>query len=70
MDLKDSKELEVTRDKLRSLEARYEAIRGKPTTNLQVRELTLRSLKKLINQFKEEIARYQARHGVAAGSED
>jgi hypothetical protein len=28
-----------------------------------VRELKLRSLKKRINQFKEEIARYEARAG-------
>ncbi|MFO0957280.1 MAG: hypothetical protein U0800_07400 [Isosphaeraceae bacterium] len=69
MDLKNSKELEVTRDKIRSLEARYEEIRGKPANNPHVRELTLRSLKKLINQLKEEIVRYQIHHGVAAGPE-
>jgi hypothetical protein len=29
-----------------------------------VRELTMRSLKGTINQFKEEIARYEAHHTV------
>ena len=40
--------------KLRILEDRYEAIRNKPMTNELARELTLRSLRQTINQFKEE----------------
>jgi hypothetical protein len=29
-----------------------------------IREVTMRSLKKCINQFKEEIARYEVRHAI------
>ena len=60
MDLKDDLELEVTREKLASLEACYEKVRLDPEGNARVQELTLRSLKRMINQMKEEIARYQA----------
>ena len=49
-----------TRAKLALLEARYEALRNDAEGNQRVRELSMRSLKRLINQFKEEIALYQA----------
>jgi len=42
------------------LEQLYETKRQE-TGDRHVRELTLRSLKKRINQFKEEIVRYEAR---------
>lgn len=45
--------------KLRELEQLYESKQREPSDE-HVRELTLRSLKKRINQFKEEIARYEA----------
>ena len=55
-------EIEVanTRAKLSRLEARYEARRRETGGDEHVRELTMRSLKKVINQMKEEIARYEA----------
>jgi hypothetical protein len=61
-----SSELEVanTRRKLARLEGRYEALREDTSYNPRVRELTMISLKRTINQFKEEIARYEARHGA------
>ncbi|MGO9108648.1 MAG: hypothetical protein ACLP9L_05390 [Thermoguttaceae bacterium] len=64
MELKNEREAEVTRKKLRLLEERYEAIRSRPATNEHVRDLTLRSFKQTINQFKEEIIRFEsgARH--------
>jgi hypothetical protein len=49
-----------TRVKLARLEARYEILRNEPSTNQRVRQLSMRSLKLRINQFKEEIARYEA----------
>jgi hypothetical protein len=57
-----SSELEVanTRRKLARLEARYEALHEDTNYSPRVRELTMISLKRTINQFKEEIARYNA----------
>jgi len=60
MDLKDEREVEVTREKLRSLEARYQAVSQDPGENAHIQELTLRSLKRMINQMKEEIVRFEA----------
>jgi hypothetical protein len=61
MNLQSKRELEVTREKLKMLEEQYEAARTRSDTDERVRELTLRSLKKLINQLKEEIARFECR---------
>jgi len=58
--LKNDIELANTRAKLARLEARYQALRNDTTEDEHVRELTMRSLKRYINQFKEEIARYEA----------
>ena len=52
-------ELANTAAKLARLEARYEELRGETGGDEHVRELTMHSLKRYINQFKEEIARYQ-----------
>ena len=61
MDLKNDRELEVTREKLRLLETWYDAEKKEPSDNEYLRELTLRSLKRHINQLTEEIIRYEAR---------
>ncbi len=68
MELKDEYEVEVTRSKLQVLEARFEASRREPAENAHVQELSLRSLKRMINQLKEEIARFEshAMHGSAS----
>jgi hypothetical protein len=58
--LKNDVELSNTRVKLAHLERRYEILQNDATEDVRVRELTMRSLKRLINQFKEEIARYEA----------
>ena len=60
MSLKNDIELANTRAKLARLEARYEALGNDTGEDEHVRELTMRSLKRYINQFKEEIARYEA----------
>jgi len=60
MGLKDERELEVTRGKLRVLEERLAAARTEPGDNPRAHELSLRSLTRMINQLKEEIARFQA----------
>jgi len=58
--LKNDIELANTRAKLARLEARYEALQNDAAEDEYIRELTMQSLKKYINQFKEEIARSQA----------
>jgi hypothetical protein len=60
MELKDEREVEVTREKLRSLEARHQAVKQDPGEDVHIQELTLRSLKRMINQMTEEIARFEA----------
>jgi hypothetical protein len=60
MSLRSEREVVNTRVKLARLEARYEALRRQTGGDAHVRELTMESLKRLINQFKEEIARYEA----------
>ncbi|RJP35695.1 MAG: hypothetical protein C4547_09205 [Phycisphaerales bacterium] len=60
MSLKNGIELENTQRKLARLERRFETLRQEPCEDAHVRELTLRSLKQMINQFKEEIVRYRS----------
>jgi hypothetical protein len=67
MELKDERELEVTREKLQSLEARYQAVKQDSGEDAHIQELTLRSLKRMINQMKEEIARFEAHRSSEAG---
>ncbi len=66
MELKDEREAAATREKIRSLEARYQAVSQDPRGDAHVQELTLRSLKRMINQMKEEIARYESRRSPRA----
>jgi len=61
MTLENRRQVENTRKKLQELEDLYVKTAQAPRTDQHVRELTLRSLKKRINQFKEEIARFEAR---------
>jgi hypothetical protein len=60
MTLKNRREWKNTCEKLRQLEEHYEARKLAPVDDAHTRELTLLSLKRLINQLKEEIARYEA----------
>jgi len=63
MSIETSRQLENTRRKLQELEQVYAKTRQASAASEHVRELTLRSLKKRINQFKEEITRFEARVG-------
>lgn len=68
MSIENQRQLRNTQIKLAELERLYAETRDRPTDNERVRELTLRSVKKRINQFKEEIARFEAHcEGPAAG---
>jgi hypothetical protein len=64
MNANEQMRIDVTRDKLRLLEKTYAQAELDHTGTAHTRELTLRSLKQLINQLKEEIAR----HGTRAGT--
>ncbi len=64
MNLQNEVELANTRAKLARLEKRHDELRRDAACDRHVRELTLRSLKTTINQFKEEIARYEASRAV------
>ena len=66
MSLQSHRELEATREKLRLLEERYEADKHDSSDDEHVRELSMRSLKRLINQLKEEIARFESRRAIGA----
>src|SRR5262245_30707829 len=66
MELKDEREVDVTREKLLSLEARYQAVSQDPGADAHIQELTLRLLKGLINRMNEEIARFEARRSPRA----
>ena len=66
MTIENRRQLENTRMKLEELEQLYIKTQQGPATNEHVRGLTLRSLKKRINQFKEEIARFEARVSSSA----
>lgn len=60
MNLANDVELANTRAKLALLETRYEELRRNASEDEKLREATMRSLKRYINQFTEEIARYEA----------
>jgi hypothetical protein len=66
MSITNRRELDATRQKLAWLEQEHEAVRLQPTDSPHVQELTLRSLKAMINQMKEEIARFEAHVGLGA----
>ncbi len=60
MSLRNDRELANTRRKLILLEESLEEARTDSDEDEHVREVTMESLKRLINQLKEEIARYEA----------
>jgi len=61
MTIENRDQLNNTRTKLRELEQLYLKTEQGQAVSAHVRELTLRSLKKRINQFKEEITRFETR---------
>lgn len=65
MSLQSERQLENTRAKLKLLEDRLHDLDSEPVVNIRTPELTRKSLKKLVNQLREEIVRFEA-HQVAA----
>jgi flagellar biosynthesis chaperone FliJ len=60
MTLQNDRELANTREKLRLLEQSYQEVCEEHHGDETLREMELESLTRFINQFKEEIARYEA----------
>jgi len=61
--IENRRQWENTRAKLRELEDLYDR-KKRDSGDPHVRALTLQSIRKRINQFKEEIARYESRATV------
>jgi hypothetical protein len=61
MNLTSERDVEATQQKIRLLEARYEELRRQAADDAHVRALTLRSLKRVVNQMQEDIVRYRSR---------
>jgi len=64
MTLVNAKQFQATKEKLQLLESRCAIIRTAPTEDENARDITLRSLKQLINQLTEELARYESKTPV------
>lgn len=64
MILQSERELVNTREKLRMLEELYQKHLDERSEDKELREMSTESLMRLINQLKEEILRYEARHAV------
>jgi len=69
MSIVAEEELDATREKLRWLEQYYEATRQSKGLDPLAREDVLLTTKGLINQFKEEIVRFEAHVTPRAQSE-
>jgi hypothetical protein len=65
MNIESQRQLENSRAKLKLLEDRLVELDQEPALNPQTRELTKKSLKKLANQLKEEIIRFESHRAPA-----
>jgi hypothetical protein len=61
MNIQSRRQLENTRKKLELLEERDQSLISSPAKSAIAPNFTRRSLKKLINQMKEEITRFEVR---------
>ena len=61
MSIENRRQLENAQMKVQELEQLYAQTSQAASTDEHIRELTLRSLKKRLNQFQEEIARFETR---------
>ena len=66
MSLQSKRQLENTRAKLKLLEDRLRDLEGESVANVRTREMPRLSLKKLANQLKEEIVRFEAHQAAAS----
>jgi cell division protein ZapA (FtsZ GTPase activity inhibitor) len=68
MAIETAHQLAVTQEKLRGLEEHLQEARQKAAPGDQVAQLSLRSVARMINQMKEEIARYEATRAASASA--
>ena len=61
MELRNQRELDNTRAKLLRMERLYKTAELDKEGDEDIREAELQSIKRFINQLKEEIARYECR---------
>jgi hypothetical protein len=61
MELKNERQAKNTRQKLQGLEEHYCAALRDLSPDDHIRLISLQSIKRMINQMKEELARYEAR---------
>ena len=61
MELENERQVANTRAKLRELQDRYDAAMRELPPDDRVRRTSLQSIKRMINQLKEELTRYEAR---------
>lgn len=61
MMLLNDQQLANTQEQLRHFERRYEQLKNQPGPLTRTRELSLRSLKRVIKQLSEDISRYNCR---------
>jgi hypothetical protein len=61
MNLESHRQADNTREKLRLLEERCRAIAEEPGELTYARKLTLRSFGRMMNQMREELARFESR---------
>ncbi|GMU83689.1 MAG: hypothetical protein AMXMBFR47_35590 [Planctomycetota bacterium] len=66
MSLSNERELANTRVKLARLVARLESLERETGGDEELRDMTVESVRRTINQFKKEIARYEAVHPATA----
>jgi hypothetical protein len=66
MSLEINRERTNTQIKLARLAKRWQALSSETGGDEELREMTMESLKRAMNQLQEEIAIYDAHHGVAA----
>jgi flagellar biosynthesis chaperone FliJ len=66
MSLQSRREFDAASKKLRLLEERYQAEKREEGGDAHVGELSMRSLKRLINQLQEEITRFESRSSLGA----
>ena len=65
MNIQSELQLENARGKLKLLEDRLCDLARESVVNVRTRELTKQSLKKIVNQLKEEIVRFKASRETA-----
>ena len=60
MNIQNPRDLQATREKLKLIEAHYQKRLAEPAEDTYARQLSMQSLKRMINQLTEEIVRFES----------